>query len=137
MNTERTPQTFLEVPGLCSSIMKIPVTSTSKAAEMASTEPEAAAIASVLAGEIYGLKVQFANIEDNPHNATRFFIIGRQSSEPTGDDKTSLMFTTEHEAGALVRVLCSGLVCPVPGPLWSSPNRPSLACSVLAAPLDC
>ena len=24
MNTERTPQTFLEVPGLCSSIMKIP-----------------------------------------------------------------------------------------------------------------
>ena len=25
MNTERTPQTFLEVPGLCSSTMKIPV----------------------------------------------------------------------------------------------------------------
>ena len=24
MNTERNPQTFLEVPGLCSSIMKIP-----------------------------------------------------------------------------------------------------------------
>lgn len=79
--------------------------STSKAAELASKEPGAAAVGSTLAGEIYGLKVQFANIEDNPQNTTRFFIIAKQSAKPTGDDKTSVMFTTEHKAGSLVSVL--------------------------------
>ncbi|MEX2387302.1 MAG: chorismate mutase, partial [Phycisphaeraceae bacterium] len=49
---------------------KVPVASTSKAAEMAATEPGAAAIASTLAGELYNVKVQFANIEDNPQNTT-------------------------------------------------------------------
>jgi chorismate mutase/prephenate dehydratase len=84
---------------------KMPAPSSSKAADMAAKEPGAAAIGSTLAAEIYGLKVQFANIEDNPQNITRFFIIGKQAAKPTGDDKTSLMFTTEHKAGALTSVL--------------------------------
>lgn len=84
---------------------RVPAASTSKAAELAAKEPGAAAIASTLAGEIYGVPVQFANIEDNPHNTTRFFIIGREAAKPTRDDKTSLMFTTEHKAGALTSVL--------------------------------
>jgi chorismate mutase/prephenate dehydratase len=84
---------------------KIPAASTSRAAELAAHEPGAAAIGSALAGEIYGLKTQFANIEDNPQNTTRFFVIARQAARPTGDDKTSLMFTTEHKAGALTEVL--------------------------------
>ena len=84
---------------------KIPVASTSKAAELAAAEEGSAAVASSLAGELYGLKVQFANIEDNPLNTTRFFVIGNQDAKPTGDDKTSVMFTTEHKAGALVSVL--------------------------------
>jgi len=84
---------------------KVPTASTSRAAELAAQEPGAAAIGSVLAGEIYGLKTQFANIEDNPGNTTRFFVIGQQRSRPTGDDKTSIMFTTEHRAGALTAVL--------------------------------
>jgi len=82
-----------------------PVASTSKAAELAATEPKAAAIASTLAGELYGLKVVCANIEDNPNNVTRFFVIGRQWARPTGDDKTAIMFTTQHRAGALAEVL--------------------------------
>jgi len=84
---------------------KIPVASSSRAAEMAAHEPGSAAIGSALAGEVYGLKQVFANIEDNPQNTTRFFVIGRQQSRPTGDDKTSLMFATEHKAGALASVL--------------------------------
>jgi chorismate mutase/prephenate dehydratase len=84
---------------------KIPAASTSRAAELAAEEEGAAAIGSILAGEIYGLKTQFANIEDNPQNTTRFFVIGRQAARPTGDDKTSVMFTTEHKAGALTAVL--------------------------------
>lgn len=84
---------------------KIAVASTSRAAELAAQEEGSAAIGSTLAGEIYGLKAVFANIEDNPQNTTRFFIIGKQASKATGDDKTSIMFTTEHKSGALTSVL--------------------------------
>ena len=84
---------------------RISSSSTSMAAERAAKEEGAAAIASTLAAEIYGLRVLFSNIEDNPNNTTRFFVIGKQSSKATGDDKTSIMFTTEHKPGALTNVL--------------------------------
>ncbi len=84
---------------------KIPVASTSRAAELASKEEGSAAVGSTLAGELYGLKVQFANIEDNPNNITRFFVIARDNAKFSGDDKTAIMFTTEHKAGALSDIL--------------------------------
>ncbi len=84
---------------------RVPVSSSSKAAELAAAEQGAAAIGSSLAGEIYSLKVQFANIEDNPSNITRFFVISKQAARPTDDDKTAIMFTTSHKAGALAEVL--------------------------------
>lgn len=84
---------------------RVPVASSSKAVEMAANEPFTAAIGSTLAGEMYGVKIQFANIEDNPNNITRFFVIARESAKPSGDDKTAIMFTTEHKAGALSDVL--------------------------------
>lgn len=83
----------------------VPVASTSKAAELAKTEKNAAAIGSRLAAELYGLKLVFENIEDNPNNVTRFFVIGKKPAGRTGDDKTSLVFTTRDEPGALVDVL--------------------------------
>ncbi len=83
----------------------VPAVSTSQAAATAAAEDGAAAIGSTLAGQIYDVPILFTNIEDNPNNTTRFFIIGQQSPKPTGDDKTSLMFTTEHRAGALTDVL--------------------------------
>lgn len=90
--------------------------SSSRAAKKAAESgPEAgiAAIGSVLAAEIYGVTVLFENIEDNPNNITRFFVISRQKALPSvksadgksGGDKTSLMFTTTNEPGALVNVL--------------------------------
>jgi chorismate mutase/prephenate dehydratase len=84
---------------------RVAVASSSKAAEQAAGEPASAAIGSELAAEIYGLKVLFANVEDSPQNVTRFFVIGKQSPRPTGDDKTAVMFTTAHKAGALAEVL--------------------------------
>ncbi|MEX2213054.1 MAG: prephenate dehydratase [Phycisphaeraceae bacterium] len=84
---------------------RVPVASSSKAAEMASKEEGAAAIGSELAGQIYNLKTVFPNIEDNPSNVTRFFVIGTQQPQPTVDDKTAIMFTTAHKAGALSEVL--------------------------------
>jgi chorismate mutase/prephenate dehydratase len=86
-------------------VEKIPVASSSKAAEMARNDPGTAAIGSSLAGEIYGLQTLCANIEDNPNNITRFFVLSTQKAKPSGQDKTAIMFTTTHEAGALVKVL--------------------------------
>lgn len=65
----------------------------------------AAAIGGTLAGELAGLRVLESNIQDKPHNVTRFVIIGHQKTEPTGSDRTSLCFTVRHEAGSLVQVL--------------------------------
>jgi chorismate mutase/prephenate dehydratase len=82
-----------------------PAASTSRAAELASQQSGVAAIGSTLAGELYGLHVLFENIEDNPDNVTRFFVIGRETTRRTGDDKTAVMFTTAHKPGALAEVL--------------------------------
>jgi len=86
-------------------VQLVPVASSARAAEMAANEQGMAAIGSVLAAELYGLKIVFANIEDNPNNMTRFFVISRTPARRTGNDKTSIMFTTAHRAGALVEVL--------------------------------
>lgn len=84
----------------------VEVSSTSRAAQLAKEEEGAAAIASKLAGEIYGLKVLREGIEDSPFNRTRFLVIGRHDSPPTtGRDKTSIMFSVPHKAGALYEAL--------------------------------
>ena len=75
------------------------------AARRAVEEPGAAAIGSQLAAELYSLNIVFEGIQDKPQNVTRFLIIGREHAEPSGDDKTSIMFTTAHRPGALVDVL--------------------------------
>jgi len=83
----------------------VSVASSSKAAEMAASESNLAAIGSDLAAELYGLKIVFANIEDSPNNQTRFFVISRQPVPPTGQDKTAILFAAPNQSGALVEVL--------------------------------
>ncbi len=82
-----------------------PSASSAAAAEMASQQPGVAAIGTRLAGQMYGLRVLFENIEDDPDNETRFFVIGREGARRSGDDKTAIMFTTAHKPGALAEVL--------------------------------
>ena len=79
----------------------IEVTSTTKAAGMAVKEKGAAAIGSSLAAECYGLNMLARSIEDNPHNMTRFLVIGKVEGRPTGKDKTSIMFAVKDKVGAL------------------------------------
>jgi chorismate mutase/prephenate dehydratase len=81
------------------------VDSTTAAAQMARQTPGIAAIGSRHAAELYGLQILFENIEDNPDNITRFFVIGREPARRTGEDKTAIMFTTVHKPGALAEVL--------------------------------
>ncbi|HYE29806.1 MAG TPA: prephenate dehydratase [Methylomirabilota bacterium] len=85
----------------------VEMSSTTRAAEVASEEQGAAAIASSLAAERYKLAILEADIQDNSANATRFLVLGRQCSPPTKKDRTSLMFSIAHEVGALHRALGS------------------------------
>ncbi|MEM6750622.1 MAG: prephenate dehydratase [Planctomycetota bacterium] len=86
-------------------VEQVAASSTSKAAEIASQEPGAAAIASTMAAKLHGLLVQFENIEDRTDNNTRFLVIGDQKPPATGRDKTALLFTLDNRAGALAEVL--------------------------------
>ncbi len=74
-------------------------------ADEADGQTNAAAIGSALAGEIHGLHVLFPDIEDEPNDITRFLILSKQKALPSGNDKTSIMFTTADKPGALVAVL--------------------------------
>lgn len=79
--------------------------STAKAAKIAERDKEAAAIASLAASEIYGLNVLASGIEDRTNNTTRFLVIGKHIPKPTGDDKTSFMFSIKDRVGALYEIL--------------------------------
>lgn len=67
----------------------------------AAPEPGVAAIASRLAGQLYGLEELDYGIEDSAYNYTRFFILSYQEPSRAQRNKTSLVFTTRHQPGAL------------------------------------
>ena len=65
----------------------------------------AAAIGSKVAAELYGLRMICENIEDIANNITRFLVVGDEDARPTGEDKTAILYSTAHKAGALADVL--------------------------------
>ena len=67
-----------------------------------------AAIASELAGEIYGLETLMAGIEDAEHNHTRFLILAREAIDPNPADGTvvtSILFRVRSVPAALYKAL--------------------------------
>ena len=72
---------------------------------MAAENPKTAAIASSLAGHLYGLKVVESQIEDYRNNYTRFLVISLHTYPRTGKDKTSILFSISHAPGALYQAL--------------------------------
>jgi len=64
-----------------------------------------AAITGALAAAKYDLKIIEDNLQDFTGNATRFLVLGRQCSPPSGHDRTSLMFSIADEVGALYKAL--------------------------------
>ncbi|HEY0866865.1 MAG TPA: prephenate dehydratase [Fimbriimonas sp.] len=83
----------------------VEVVPTAKAAERALQDPGSAAIANRLGAETVGIPILVEHIEDNPHNRTRFIIIGYNEPIKTGNDKTSLMFNLRNRPGELVKAL--------------------------------
>jgi chorismate mutase/prephenate dehydratase len=72
---------------------------------MAAEDTALAAVASAMAKDLYGLEVVEGNIEDHANNITRFLVIGDQEPRPSGDDKTSIVFSVKDEVGILHRML--------------------------------
>ncbi|MGI8827288.1 MAG: prephenate dehydratase [Chloroflexota bacterium] len=70
-----------------------------------------AAVAGRLAGERYGLTVLADGIQTSADNATRFFFLApgpwrmERTVQTAAPGKTSLVFSTEHRPGSLVRAL--------------------------------
>lgn len=67
--------------------------------------PGAAAIASSDAASAHKMTIIDHNIEDNPHNFTRFLIIDPQGVAPDDANRASCVITTDHTPGALATVL--------------------------------
>ncbi|MBF0332623.1 MAG: prephenate dehydratase [Alphaproteobacteria bacterium] len=70
-------------------------------------DPAVAAIASELAGQIHGLVSLEANVEDAPHNTTRFLIMARDPIEPPESRPvvTSFVFRVRNVPAALYKAL--------------------------------
>jgi chorismate mutase/prephenate dehydratase len=66
---------------------------------------DAAAIASEKAADLYNMKIVARDIADNPLNYTRFLVLSHEDAAPTGDDKTSIIFSAKHVPGALYNTI--------------------------------
>lgn len=80
--------------------------STSAAAEMIRGKKNSASIGTKRAAEIYGLKIAASDIQDYKNNVTRFVVLDKTDHVPTGNDKTSIVFSImEDRPGGLYQIL--------------------------------
>ena len=84
-----------------------PAFDTAGSARELATNPEsgAAAIASQLAAKMYDLEIVSSAIEDFPFNYTRFFVLALDDPPRAQRTKTSLVFSSRHQSGALYKCL--------------------------------
>lgn len=78
----------------------VEVAATAKAVELA-TEPNVAGVGPEAAAELYSRTILVRNIHDQANNFTRFLVIGDHVAQPTGRDKTGIVFAVRHRPGAL------------------------------------
>lgn len=86
-------------------VPRVAVSSNAEAARLAANEPGAAALAGENAAAIYGLNVLAANVEDEPNNTTRFWVLGAHDSARSGSDETSLVMSAPNRPGAVYGLL--------------------------------
>ena len=79
--------------------------SNAEAAKLAATNINIGAIAGTLAGKTYGLVPIARKIQDQSHNSTRFLVLANKETQPTGNDKTSVLIYAENKPGSLFRIL--------------------------------
>jgi prephenate dehydratase len=80
--------------------------STARAAKDIIGDKTKAAIGNAMAVELYDLEILEANIQDTENNETRFVVLSKNCHEPTGSDKTSIIFSIyEDRPGGLYNIL--------------------------------
>jgi len=104
------PQALAQCEGYLRSLIGVkvePVYDTAGSVKIAREQGDrsVAAIASSRAASLYGMAILDQNIEDLPTNFTRFLAIARQPVYPTGDAKTTLVFSAKNIPGSLFKAL--------------------------------
>ena len=109
---------------------QISVENTAVAAKKVLEEGDAtqAAVASEIAGELYGLKVLSSSINHNKNNTTRFIILSKEAVYREEAEKISLSFELPHKSGSLYNLLSNFIYNgvnmfmiesrPIPGRNW-------------------
>ncbi|PCJ28487.1 MAG: prephenate dehydratase [SAR86 cluster bacterium] len=90
-----------------SGVKQVECASNAEAAKLAQSTQGVAAIAGEMAARIYDLEILDSKIQDQKNNSTRFLILASKNTEtePSGNDKTSLLLYTENKPGSLFRLL--------------------------------
>jgi chorismate mutase/prephenate dehydratase len=105
------PQVLLQcrkwLAAMFPNVVLVETASSAEAVQLAKEDIHTAAIGSELAGSEHDVEVAIENVQDQPENITRFLILSKEIAQPTGNDKSTIMFTTKHEPGALVDVLAA------------------------------
>ncbi|MBM4325959.1 MAG: prephenate dehydratase [Deltaproteobacteria bacterium] len=83
----------------------VQMSSTAVAAKKAAEQPGSAAVGNEALARLHGLHVLARGIQDRSTNVTRFLVLGNEEHAPTGRDKTSILFSTPHRPGALLKAL--------------------------------
>ncbi len=103
------PQVFSQCRGWLAKnladVELIPTTSTATAAKRAKSDRWGACVGGKILADLYKLDWITGSIEDSSSNYTRFLVIAPSDSDPSGDDKTSVLFSVKDKVGALYDVL--------------------------------
>ena len=85
----------------------VETSSTTKASSLAKENAAmgAASLGCPLAAELFGLNILEEDVQDQSCNTTRFAVIGRQETQPSGRDRTSLLIRIQHKPGTLAEVV--------------------------------
>lgn len=84
---------------------RIATNSNAEAVLLARDHERSASIAGVMASELYDVPILKSDIEDEPNNTTRFVVIGKHQSPPSGSDRTSLLVFAHNRPGSLFSLL--------------------------------
>ena len=85
--------------------VKVTYSTAGAADEVSKGIGDSAAIGSIIAAEVYGLDIALSDIHDSDSNFTRFIVVSLADGEKTGNDKTSVVFSTDDKPGSLFKIL--------------------------------
>ncbi len=121
------PQALAQCRGFLSNhlphVLTVETTSNTKAAELATEDEHAAAIAGEMASDFYNVAILRKHIEDYSDNQTRFLVIGTNEPGKTRRDQTSMMISIIDRVGTLAAIL--GLIAQQGINLTRIESRPS------------